>query len=101
MEDFVSCVKIAVYCVENDPENIALGEPKFLGFTFNVKRNELGYMKYYVEKELKRLEIPYDGIEVYGNVELPVVRVYDMKRITSELEKNKDFIIAKSIKHTK
>lgn len=82
-------------------ENIALVEPKFLGFIFNVKRSEVGYLKAIIEETLKRMDIPYDGIDVYGNVDLPITKIWSKERIIPAIAKDRDYLIEKSKKHSK
>ena len=38
MDDIILCATIGVNCIENDPDRIERGEPKYLGFVFDVKR---------------------------------------------------------------
>ena len=101
MEDFVSCVKIAVYCVLNDPEKVANGEPKYLGFNFVVRRNEVSEMVRFIKETLDIFDVPYESVDVYGNIELPIVKVWDKERIIKAIKESKDYLINEFKKYTK
>ena len=96
MDDIFSCVHIAVYCVENDPDSINRGEPKYLGFVFDVKRSEVGYMKAFISKTLEEYNVPVDGIDVFGGISLPLVKIWTKEKIVNAIKKDADYLISKS-----
>lgn len=96
MDDLIFCATIAVECVDNDPINIQNGEPKYLGFVFNVRRNEAESMMDYIAKTLKEYDIPIIDIYVYRSIELPLVKVYDKEEILDRIKKDANYLIQES-----
>ncbi len=101
MEDFVDCVLLSVYCVENDPISVSEGEPRYYGFNFHVRRSEAYEMTKYIQELLKEYGIPCDGIEQFGSVELPVTQVSSKEGITKEILRDKDVLIEEARRHRK
>ena len=101
MEDFVSCVRIAVYCVKNDPVNIKNGEPSYLGFNFIVKKDEANEILMLIRAMLDNLEIPYDDVDVFGSIELPITKVWSKEGISRAIKNGREFLINENEKRTK
>ena len=96
MDDIILCATIGVNCVENDPVNVKNGEPKYLGFVFNVKREDAEYMMKFIEETLNRFNVPYEDIYVYNSISLPIVKVWTKERIVAAISKDANYFIEKS-----
>ena len=88
MDDIIFCATIGVDCIENDPDAISRGEPKYLGFVFNVKREEAEYMEKIIEETLQRCNVPYEDVYVYRSISLPIIKVSSKEDIVATIEKN-------------
>ena len=95
MDDIIFCARIGVDCVENDLDNIKSGEPKYLGFVFNVKREEADEMIKFIEETLKEYNVPYQDVYVYSSISLPVVMLWDKESIVAAIQKNANYFIEK------
>ena len=96
MDDIILCATIAVNCIENDPANVKRGEPKYLGFVFNVKREEAEEMMKFIEETLNSFNVPYEDIYVYRSISLPVVKVWTKERIVATISKDANYFIEQS-----
>ena len=101
MEDFVDCVMLSVYCVENDPISVSQGEPKYFGFNFKVKRKDATEITKFIRELLDENGIPCDGIEQFGSIEMPVTHVDSKEGITKEILRDKDALIEEGRRHRK
>ncbi len=95
MDDFIQCVTIAAYCVENNDEDIKRGEPKYLGFVFNVKSKEAEYMRTFIMKTLDEYNVPFDSVDIIGRIELPIIKVWSKERIINAIKKDAEALIRK------
>ena len=96
MDDIILCARIGVDCIENDSVNVLNGEPKYLGFVFDVKREEAEMMMKFIEETLKEYSVPYKDIYVYSSISLPVVKVWTKERIVSTIRKDANYLIKMS-----
>ena len=95
MDDIVLCAKIAVECVENNLANVRNGEPKYLGFVFDVRREEAEDMMDFVSKTLKEYNIPINEIYVYCSISLPIVKVWTKQKILNEIKHSAEYLTEK------
>ena len=96
MDDIILCARIGVDCIENDSVNVLNREPKYLGFVFDVKREEAEMMMKFIEETLKEYSVPYKDIYVYSSISLPVVKVWTKERIVSTIRKDANYLIKMS-----
>ena len=88
MEEFVPCRRISVYLNGRNDD----GSPK--GFNFIVRRIEATEMERFVIETLDILDIPYDGVNVYASVDLPVTLIWSKERIIEAMKRYKALTIA-------
>ena len=93
MEDIILCATIGVDCVENDLVNIEHGEPKYLGFVFNVRRDEAESMIKFIGETLAKYNVPVKDIYVYHSISLPLVMVWDKERIEDAIKRDAEYLI--------
>ena len=86
MDDIRFCAIIGVDCIDNDPEEIAKGEPKKLGFSFAVKREDADDTIKFIEEKLEEYNIPYEDVYVYKSMDLPVIMIWDRNTIAKTIE---------------
>ena len=96
MDDIIFCATIGVDCIENDSESVKGGEPKYLGFVFNVKREEAEHMMKFIEETLVRFNVPFEDIYVYRSISLPLVKVWDKEKIVDAISRNANYFIERS-----
>ena len=101
MDDIFLCARIGVDCVENDFDNIKQGEPKYLGFVFDVKKEEAEDMIEFIEESLNKYQVPYQDIYVYCSLSLPAVKIWSKEKIMATIEKDANYFIKKSHSRSK
>ena len=73
----VHCTKIGVDCVKNNPENVRLGGPEYIGFVFNVSRRNTEYMKEFIIDTLLGYEVPIYMVKELGEDQVEMNKVSD------------------------
>ena len=81
----VRCTKIGVDCVKNNPENIRMGGPEYIGFVFNVSRRNTEYMKEFIIDTLLGYEVPIYMVKVLGESHVEMNKVSDERTIAKAI----------------
>ena len=62
MKKAIRCIRIGVDCIANVPVDVRSGGLEYLGFDFNVKKEEAEEMKKFIVDALNSFEIPLSSI---------------------------------------
>jgi hypothetical protein len=89
MEDIFLCARIGVDCVKDD-------DGKYLGFIFNVKRDDADDMIVFIKEKLNEYHVPYDDVYVFCSVSLPLVMITDKESIENEIKVKSEILNKKS-----
>ena len=81
----VHCTRIGVDCVKNNPENIRMGGPEYLGFIFNVSKRNTEYMKEFIVEALLGYEVPIYAIKVLGEAQVEMNKVSDERTVAKAI----------------
>ena len=73
--------KIIVDCEANDPIDIKIGGPNYLGFDFFVEDKDAKNMKKFILSELTKNKLPCIGIHITDEPR-PNVKAWDKKMIS-------------------
>ena len=90
--NLILCTTIGVDCVPNDPVSISYGDPEFLGFDFDVRKDEVFEMMDYISHTLNNLDVPVLNIYSYGNIALEEKRIWTKERMLASMEKEADYL---------
>jgi hypothetical protein len=89
MEDIFFCARIGVDCVKDD-------DGKYLGFIFNVKRDDADDMIEFIKEKLNEYHVPYDDVYVFCSLSLPLVMITDKESIKNEIKEKSEILIKRS-----
>ena len=92
MEKTIHCTRIGVDCVVNDPVDVRCGGPEYLGFDFNVKKEQTEEMKKFIVEALNSFEIPLSSIYSCGEIDLSEEKVWTKERIVEAISKDADYL---------
>ena len=87
MKKAIRCIRIGVDCIVSVPVDACSGGLEYLGFDFNVKKEEAEEMKKFIVNALNSFEIPLSSIFCYGEVDLSEDNVWTKEKIIEELIK--------------
>ena len=62
----IDIVRIGVDCTINDPVDVRCGGPEYLGFDFNVRKEDSKEMLNFIKEALNSLEVPCKRIYIYA-----------------------------------
>ena len=94
----IRCTTIGVDCIPNDPINISYGDPEYLGFDFDVAKDQVDDMMGFVEDVLDNYDVPFVKIYSYGNISLNESRIWSKDRIAATIAKEADFLREENLK---
>ena len=87
------CYKISVDCCANDPVDVRVGGPEYLGFDFFVKEENKDEMILFVAETINSLEMPLFKVYFSDTALLEERDIWSKERIVETILKEKDFII--------
>ena len=93
MGKMVNCTRISVDCVENDPVDIRCGGPGYLGFDFNVAKEQKDEMKEYIVETLVQYKVPVLSIYASGDMLLSEEKVWTREAIKKVIQNAADDLI--------
>lgn len=99
MGKMIRCTKIGVDCVANDPVDIRCGGPKYLGFDFNVQKDQTAEMIKFIDEALITFEIPMDSIYSTGDFNLSEEKVWTKERIVKAIREDADYLKSEADRH--
>jgi len=91
-----NCDKICVDCVVNDPVDVRIGGPEYLGFDFFVKEEDSEKMKEFIRNCLTLYGIPLIDIYNERKYRLNESQIWDEKRIENSIKNEAEYLIRES-----
>ena len=92
MKKTVRCTRIGVDCVANDPTDIRCGGPEYLGFDFNIRKEQTEEMKKFIVEALNNFGIPLIAIYSRGEMDLSEEKVWPKERIVGVISKDANYL---------
>ena len=92
MEKIIRCTRIGVDCVANDPVDVRCGGPEYLGFDFNVKKEQTEEMKKFIREALNSFSVPVAAIYSCGEIDLDEEKVWTKERIVESISKDANYL---------
>ena len=94
----ITCSKISVDCIKNDPVDVKTGGAEILGYDFFVERVEAERLVSLIDTTIKELSLPLMGIKILeeGKFSLPEEQVWRDERIVQCIIDDSDVIIAEA-----
>ena len=92
----IHCTSIGVDCVPNDPVDIKIGGPQYLGFDFNVRTKDYDAMKEFIIDTLMGYNVPIAGIYKTGEIDLPKEKVWTESKIAETIRRDADYLIGEA-----
>lgn len=96
MEKIVHCTRISIDCVANDPVDVSCGGPDYLGFDFNVQKEQTEEMKKFISEALNSFNVPVDAIYSCGELNIPEEKVWTKERIVAAIKKDANYLIGEA-----
>ena len=90
-KNLVQCTRISVDCVKNDPVDVRCGGPNFLGFNFNVRKEEEDEIQNLILMSLESNEIPLLNIRKTED-KVDQNALWSSERIVKEIENEAEFL---------
>lgn len=90
--NFVTCSRICVDCVANDPVDIRCGGPNYLGFDFHVREEVTEEMQKFIAIALETFDVPLTRMHVSGEWILTEKDVWTKERIIEEIKKDAPYL---------
>lgn len=91
--DMIRCDKIGVDCVINDPVDVRIGGPEYLGFDFFVPEEKTEEMKKFICDCLIKYEVPLISIYNCGKIDLDRKWVWNKEKIEKSIIANAEDLI--------
>lgn len=94
----ITCSKISVDCIKNDPVDVKAGGAEILGYDFFVEEQETERLVSLIDTTIKELSLPLMGIKVLDDkkLTLPEEQVWRDERIVQCIIDESDVIIAEA-----
>ena len=96
MEKIIHCTRIGVDCVANDPVDVRCGGPEYLGFDFNVQKEQAEEMKKFIREALNSFSVPVAAIYSYGEIDLNEEKVWTKERIVAAISEDANYLISEA-----
>lgn len=94
----VTCSKISVDCIKNDPVDVKAGGAEILGYDFFVEENDAERLVSLINTTINDLSLPLMGISILekGKLTLSEEQVWKDERIVQCIIDESDVIIAEA-----
>lgn len=90
--NLISCSKICVDCVPNDPVDIRCGGPDYLGFDFFVKEELTEEIKKFISITLETLDVPLTRMYISEKIKLIEKDIWTKERIVETIKKEASYL---------
>lgn len=97
----VSCSKLGVDCVVNDPVDVRAGGPQYLGFDFFVRVEDTAKMITYIKATLNEFNIPLIKLSNNGVFDLSESAVWTKDRIFNCIESESEMLLSEAARDYK
>ena len=88
----IDIVRIGVDCTLNDPVDVRCGGPEYLGFDFNVKKEDSSEMLNFIKEALNSLDVPYKRIYIYSEFKGTEDRICSKEKIMQNIYKDANYL---------
>jgi len=95
----VCCNVIGVDCVPNDSINIQNGGPDYLGFDFNISRDDTEELIKFISVALFEAGIPLIDIYNYGEIKVDEKEICTKEKILAAIAKDAEFLKTEAQRH--
>ena len=94
----ITCSKISVDCIKNDPVDVKAGGAEILGYDFFVEKNDAERLVSLINTTINDLSLPLMGISILekGKLTLSEDQVWRDERIVQCIIDDSDVIIAEA-----
>ncbi len=94
----ITCSKISVDCIKNDPVDVKAGGAEILGYDFFVEENDAERLVSLINTTINDLSLPLMGISILekGKLTLSEDQVWRDERIVQCIIDDSDVIIAEA-----
>lgn len=88
----IDIVRIGVDCTINDPVDVRCGGPEYLGFDFNVRKEDSKEMLNFIKEALNSLEVPCKRIYIYAKFKGTEDRICSKEKIMKDICKDANYL---------
>ena len=93
MKKLVKCKTISIDCIENDPVDIKIGGPEYLGFDFFVRENDVNEIVSFIYQKLDEYKLPIKRVYFSTVRTLDEKDIWTKEKIASCIKEESETIL--------